>query len=111
MIVLRIIGRLLIILATITLLGGLVIWLFGADVTRPAGAAWYEAHVTSLNFSQVIVQRHLHIPAFWDSVIVPHLLARPVWEAVIIIFVVLLIMGGLFVRLGRQRHLRRSGLG
>lgn len=110
MIVLRITGRLFIILAAITLLGGLSIWLFGADVTRPAGAAWFEAHVTSLNFSQVVIQRHLHLPAFWDSVIVPHLLSRPVWEGVIIVFVVFLVLGGLFLRLGRQRYYRRGGL-
>jgi len=111
MIVVRIIGRFFILLALLTLLAGVAIWLFGADVTKTAGAAWFEAHVGSLNFSQVIVQRHLHLPAFWDSVIVPHLLSRPVWEAVIIIFVVFLILGGLFVRLGRQRRERRIGFG
>lgn len=107
MIVLRIIGRLLIIIAMITLIGGLAVWLFGADVTQPTGKAWFEAHVSSLNFSQVIIQRHLHLPSLWDSVIVPHLLARPVWEAIIIVFVVLLVLGGLFISLGRPRQRQR----
>lgn len=110
MIVLRIIGRLLIILAMITLVGGLAVWLLGADVTLPTGKAWFDVHVASLNFSQVIIQRHLNLPGVWDSVVVPHLLARPVWEAITIVFVVLLLLGGLFVRLGRQRR-RRSGFG
>ena len=110
MIVLRIIGRFLIILAMIALAGGLAIWLLGADVTQVAGKAWFDAHVASLNFSQVIVQRHLHLPGFWDGVVVPHLLSRPVWEAIIIVFLVLLVLGGLFVRLGRRRQ-RRSGFG
>ncbi len=109
MAVLRIIGRLLIILAAIALVAGLAIWLFGADVTRATGAAWFEAHVSSLNFSQVIIQRHLHLPAFWDSVIVPYLLARPVWEAIIIVFVILLLLGGICIRLGRPRVRKRSG--
>jgi hypothetical protein len=108
MIVLRIIGRLLIILAVTTLVGGLAIWLLGADVTRPAGAAWFEADVSSLNFSQVIIQRHLHLPGFWDSVVVPYLLARPVWEAIIIVFLWFLVLGGICVRFGRQRPKRRS---
>jgi len=110
MIVLRILGRLLIILSMIMLIGGLAVWLFGADTTQLTGKAWFEAHVASLNFSQVIIQRHLHLPGLWDSVIVPHLLTRPVWEAIIIVFVVLLVLGGLFIRIGRPRQ-RRTGFG
>ena len=110
MIVLRILGRLLIILSMITLIGGLAVWLFGADTTQLTGKAWFEAHVASLNFSQVIIQHHLHLPGLWDSVIVPHLLTRPVWEAIIIVFVVLLVLGGLFIRIGRPRQ-RRTGFG
>jgi len=103
MVVLRVLGRLLIILSIIMLIGGVVVWLFGVDVTQPAGAAWYKAHVASLNFSQVIIQRHLHLPGLWDSVIVPHLLTRPVWEAIIIVFVAFLVLGELFLRIGRPR--------
>ena len=110
MIVLRILGRLLIILSMIMLIGALAVWLFGADITQPTGKAWFEAHAASLNFSQVIIQRHLHLPGLWDSVIVPHLLTRPVWEAIIIVFVVLLVLGGLFIRIGQPRQ-RRTGFG
>ncbi len=110
MIVLRILGRLLIILSMIMLIGGLAVWLFGADITQLTGKAWFEAHVASLNFSQVIIQRHLHLPGLWDSVIVPHLLTRPVWEAIIIVFVVLLLLGALFTRIGRLRQ-RSTGFG
>ena len=110
MIVLRILGRLLIILSMIVLIGGLAVWLFGADITQPTGKTWFEAHVASLNFSQVIIQRHFHLPGLWDSVIVPHLLTRPVWEAIIIVFVVLLVLGGLFIRIGQPRQ-RRTGFG
>ncbi len=106
MVVLRVLGRLLIILSIIMLIGGLAVWLFGVDVTRPTGTAWYQAHVASLNFSQVVIQRHLHLPGLWDSVIVPHLLTRPVWEAIIIVFVVFLVLGALILRIGRRR--RRS---
>jgi len=109
MIVLRIIGRLLFILAMVVLIGGLAIWLFGADVTQATGKAWFETHVASLNFSQVIVQRHLHLPSVWEF-IVKHLLTRPVWETIIIVFVVLLILSGLLIRLGRPSP-RRSSFG
>jgi hypothetical protein len=110
MIVLRIIGRLLIILAMITLILGLAVWLFGADLTQPTGKAWFQAHVASLNFTQVIIQRHLHLPGLWDNVVVPYLLKRPVWESITIVFVVLLVLGGIFIRIGRPR-LRKPGLG
>ena len=110
MVVLRVLGRLLIILSIIMLIGGLAVWLFGVDVTRPTGTAWYQADVASLNFSQVVIQRHLHLPGLWDSVIVPHLLTRPVWEAIIIVFVVFLVLGALFLRIARPRQ-RSSGFG
>ena len=110
MIVLRILGRLLIILSMIMLIRTLAVWLFGADITQPTGKAWFEAHVASLNFSHVIIQRHLQLPGLWDSVIVPNLLTRPVWEAIIIVFVVLLVLGGLFIRIGQPRQ-RRTGFG
>jgi len=110
MIVLRILGRLLIILSMIILIGGLALWLLGVDITQPAGKAWFQAHVSSLNFCQVIIQRHLYLPGLWDSVIVPHLLSQPLWEAIIIVFVISLILGGLFLRIGRPRQ-RRAGFG
>ena len=106
MIVLRVLGRLFIILSIIMLIGGMVIWLLGAEITQPAGKAWFQAHVSSLNFCQVIIQRHLYLPGLWDSVIVPHLLTQPLWEAIIIVFVISLILGALFLRIGglRQQH-------
>ena len=112
MIVLRITGRLFIVLALITFAAGLVIWLFGADVTELAGKAWFDADAASLNFAQVIVQRYLFAPSLWDAVIVPHLLARPLGEAIIIVFVLFLVLGALLVRLGqRRRRRRRSSFG
>ena len=110
MIVLRIAGRFFIILAMITLVLGLAIWLSGIDVTQPTGKAWFDAHVASLNFTQVIIQRHLHLPSLWDKVVVPQLLARPVWESITIVFVTLLVLGGILIRIGRPR-LRKPGIG
>jgi len=43
----RVFGRLLIVIAVVILLGGLVIWLLGGDVTAPTGALWFEAHVAA----------------------------------------------------------------
>ncbi len=107
--VLRFFGRLFVALALITLLSGVAIWLVGTDVTAVAGQVWAEADIESLNMIQVVIQRHLHFPALWDSVIVPHLLLRPAWESIMILFVLFLLLGGLFLRLGR-RPPRPSGL-
>jgi hypothetical protein len=109
LVILRIIGRLFIVLALIDLLGGLAIWLSGTDVTEVAGRIWASADIQSLNLLQVVIQRHLHLPGLWDSVIVPYLLLRPTWEAITILFVVFLVLGALFASLGR-RPTRRAGL-
>jgi len=108
-VILRFIGRLFIVLALITLITGLVIWLSGVDVTAVAGQNWAKANIESLNLLQVVIQRHLHLPSLWDRIIVPQLLLRPTWEAMTILFVVFLVLGGLFLRLGR-RPVRRGGL-
>ena len=107
--VLRFLGRFFVALALITLLSGVAIWLVGTDVTAVAGQVWANADIESLNLMQVVIQRHLHFPALWDGVIVPHLLLRPTWEAITILFVLFLVLGALFLRLGR-RPARPSGL-
>ncbi|MDA0664277.1 MAG: hypothetical protein O3B08_15770 [Proteobacteria bacterium] len=109
MALLRFLGRLFVALALITLLSGVAIWLAGTDVTAVAGQVWANADIESLNLMQVVIQRHLHLPALWDSVIVPHLLLRATWESITILFVLFLMLGGLFLRLGR-RPPRPSGL-
>ena len=109
MVVLRIIGRLFIALALITMVAGVTIWLLGFDIMAKFGQLWANADIGSINLAQVVVQRHLRIPAFWDSVIVPHLLLRPAWEAMIILFILFLVLGALLLRLGRRRRrVRRS---
>ncbi len=107
--ILRFLGRLFVALALITLLSGIAIWLVGTNVTAVAGQVWADANIESLNLMQVVIQRHLHFPALWDSVIVPHLLLRQTWEAITILFVLFLLLGALFLRLGR-RPPRPSGL-
>lgn len=109
MALLRFLGRSFVALALITLLSGVAIWLAGTDVTAVAGQVWANADIESLNLMQVVIQRHLHLPALWDSVIVPHLLLRATWESITILFVLFLMLGGLFLRLGR-RPPRPSGL-
>jgi len=106
MVVLRFLGRLFIVLALVILVAGLAVWLLGIDVTQIAGQAWRDADVSSLNLAQVVVQRYLRIPALWDSVIVPQLLLRPLWEATIVLFVLFLVLGGLLLRLGRPPRRR-----
>ena len=106
-VVLRLIGRLFIAFALFTMVAGITIWLLGIDIMTQFGQLWYNADIGSINMAQTIVQRHLRIPVFWDSVIVPYLLLRPTWEAMITLFIVFLVLGGLLLRLGRRRA-RRS---
>ena len=104
MVVLRFFGRLFIALALVTMVVGLTIWLLGIDIMAKMGQVWANADIASINLAQVVVQRHLRIPAFWDSVIVPYLLLRPTWEAMITLFIVFLVLGALLLRLGRRRR-------
>lgn len=103
---LRVFGRLLIAVAAVILLGGLIIWLLGGDVTAPTGLLWFQAHAASLNLSQVIVQRYLY-PPLWPDVIVPQLLARALWETLTILFMFFLVAGGLITGSTRDRGRRR----
>ena len=105
-VVLRLIGRLFIALALFTMVAGITIWLLGIDTMTQFGQLWYDTDIGSINMAQTIVQRHLRIPAFWDSVIVPYLLLRPAWKAMIVLFIVFLVLGGLLLRLGRRRRRR-----
>ena len=102
------IGRLLILLALALLGLGVYLWISGRDVTEQAGRLWYEAHVASLNFTQVIIQRHLRLPALWDEVVIPYLLLKPTWEAILWLFIVLMVLGGLLAIIGRPRQKRHS---
>jgi hypothetical protein len=107
-VVLRFLGRLFIALALATMVAGITIWLLGIDIMAKFGQIWANADIASINFAQVVVQRHLRIPAFWDSVIVPYLLLRPTWEAMITLFILFLVLGALLLRLGRRRRTRRG---
>lgn len=97
------------ILAALCLLGlGLWLWLSGQDITQQLGQLWFGLDSFSLNLAQVVVQRHLRIPALWDDGIVPYLLLQPAWESILWVFIGLLIVGGLLTLLGSRRKKRRS---
>lgn len=110
MIVVRILGRLLVLIGLLVLALGLWLWLTGEDITAPAGQLWFSLDVASLNFAQVIVQRHLNLPSVWDDGIVP-LLHRPTWEAILWLFLGGMVVGGLLLLIGRSRRRRPSGFG
>jgi hypothetical protein len=103
---LRVLGRFLIAIALIILLGGGLIAM-GGDITASTGQVWYEAHAASLNLSQAIVQRYLYAP-LWDGFIVPQLLLRALWESLTILFMFFLVIGGLTAMGARDRRTRRD---
>lgn len=106
MIVLTVIGRLLIVLALALLGLGVYLWLSGEQITQAAGQLWFALDVGSLNFAQVIVQRHLSMPWLWDDFIVPHLLVLPAWEAILWVFIALMVLGGILSLPGRSKKHR-----
>lgn len=106
MIVLVVIGRILIVLALALLGLGVYLWLSGAEITQAAGQLWFALHVESLNFAQVLVQRHLSMPWLWDEFIVTWLLVMPAWESILWVFMSLMILGGLLSLPGRARRQR-----
>lgn len=108
MVVLRIVQWLFFLLAFIFLGLGIWLWLAGEDITKAAGALWYALDVSSLNLAQVIVQRHLHLPALWDDAIVPYLLQRPAWESILWLFIGLMVLGGLVSLIARRPRRRHS---
>jgi len=108
MIVLVVIGRLLIVLALALLGLGVYLWLSGAEITQQTGQLWYNLHVASLNFSQVIVQKHLSMPFLWDDFIVPALLNQPAWESILWVFITLMILGGIMSLPGRASRRHRT---
>lgn len=101
MTVLRLLGRLLLLLALVDVGLGVWVWLAGHDVTKAAGETWFALHTESLNLAQAVIQRYLH-PTLWDSIVVP-ILQRPFWEAVLLVFIALLVLGGLLRLIGRRR--------
>ncbi|NMM43870.1 hypothetical protein HH303_05235 [Rhodospirillaceae bacterium KN72] len=107
MALLRGLGRLFLLIAVVFAGNGLYVWLSG-NGGKPAGVVWFEQHHTSLNNAEVIVSRYLMVPGVWRDAVLPYL-QRPAWEASLWGVIVCLIIGGLFVYLGRRRR-RRGGL-
>ena len=101
MVVLRTIARLFVLLALVFAGLDAFIWLDGR-ATQQAGRVWFELHLASLNYSEVVVSRHLNLPGFWRDAVVPYL-KLPAWEAMLWPVIVLLILGGFLSVIGRRR--------
>ena len=107
MILFRLLGRIFLLIAFAVVALGVLVWLAGHDVTKSAGELWYLLEPGSLNASQAIVQRYMH-PLIWEALAVP-LLARPFWEALVLSFIFLLVLGsGLLFLASRWRRPRSS---
>ena len=107
MILFRLLGRIFLMIAFAVVALGVLVWLAGHDVTKSAGELWYLLEPASLNVLQAIVQRYLH-PSIWEALAVP-LLVRPFWEAMVLSFIFLLVLGsGLLFLASRRRRPRSS---
>ncbi|RED45026.1 hypothetical protein [Aestuariispira insulae] len=103
MLLLRLIGRLFLILALALLGLGLYLWLGGEDIMLPAGKLWFDLHVDSLQYVQVIIERHLGLTGIWQNWIQNGLLQLQAWDALVRLFIWLLVLAGIFMILGRDR--------
>ena len=106
MILFRLLGHFFLLISFAVVALGVLVWLAGHDVTKSAGELWYVLETGSLNLSQAIVQRYLH-PVFWEVLAVP-LLVRPFWEAMVLSFIFLLVVGSGIVFLARRRRRPRA---
>jgi hypothetical protein len=66
-------------------------------VMTPLGKTWYDIDAGSLNLSQAVIERHVW-PPLWDPVMIT-VLQQPTW-------LVLLVLGALFLLLGAKRRAR-----
>ena len=106
MVLFKLLGRIFLLIAFAVVALGVLFWIAGHDVTKSGGELWYALEPGSLNLSQAIVQRYLH-PSIWQALAVP-LLVRPFWEAMVLSFIVLLVLGSGFVFLARRHRRPRS---
>lgn len=106
MFILNYLGRFFIALAFVFLGLGLWLWLSGEDITVSGGQLWFTLNNASLNSLQVVLQRHLGLPALWDSFVVPYLLQPPAWKALIGSFIALMVIGGLLILATKTRENR-----
>lgn len=106
----RWLGKLCITAALLLLLLGLYIWLSGQDITKAAGLIWFQLDSHSLQIAQVIVERYLYASWLW-TFIQNSVLTLPAWDAILRVFICLMIAGGLLVGLFKKNslHRRRNG--
>lgn len=105
MIVARILGWILVVLA-LTVAGiALALWLSGQNFAAVAGQIWYQFNPGSLNHTQAFIQRYIH-PALWDYGLLP-LLQQPAYKALAIAFLSPFLLGIALLIFGRKRDRRR----
>ncbi len=102
MIVGRLFGWLLLAIAALLALGGVILAVKGQSVSEITGAVWYRVDLDTLNGIQVVIERHLSLPALWANVAVP-LLNWPLWVAVLVVVLVPAVLGLALVSLFRPR--------
>lgn len=102
MIVGRILGRVLVLLALLLLAGGIALAVNGGTFTGITGAVWYEQHSDSLNLSQAITQRYV-LPFLWDPVAVT-VLNWPLWLSTVVAVLVPGVVGYVLLKLFGRRH-------
>lgn len=97
MIIFRIIGGWLLLIAVVALVydGTKTLGGDGAVVATPLGQHWFDIHAPSLNVTQAAIERHA-APWLWDPVITT-VLSTPAW-------LVLALLGFAFYFIGRRRR-------
>jgi len=100
--VLRLFGKLFVALGVVMLGVGAWLSLARYDLAQPAGQVWFTVDKSSLNLAQAVIQRYVYAP-IWDKVMVP-LLLLPTWQAVGLLVVIFVVIGGLLLIATRPRR-------
>ncbi len=101
MIIGRIVGRVLVALALLFLVGGIALAITGGTFTGITGAVWYQQHADSLNLSQAVTQRYV-LPYLWDPIAVT-VLNWPLWVSTGAAVAVPGLVGYVLLKLSGQR--------
>ena len=103
MILLRLFGRVFLILALALLGLWITLWLSGQDFMKPGGQLWDEMHGASLHYIQQALEQYPGMATLWQDWLQNGLLQLPAWDGILRLFIWLMILAGIFLFLGRDR--------
>ena len=84
-----------------------VLWTAGEALLKPGGLLWHQLHSPSLQYLQVLTERHLGLERLWQNWLQGGLLQLPALHGLLLLAGICLLTGLLFRLPGRRRKRRR----